>query len=182
MTDGFAERVRGALTADLEGRERWDEPPALLLMRDRPARIVVGPVSIVPDELWAAAPRVPDALDALAKLAEMMTGRELRRQFGQVPGLCGLAFRHEGWVVRYTPDAPAAFRRQADADARAHRLHARPDRVECRMIEAATLGGQFFAGQMRGGEPMAADKMTGRVSESLLTIWRPIERALRERP
>lgn len=177
----FAEQANAALTASLASRQRWDEPPALLLMYEQNGTVEVSMRSMVRDDLWAFG-RPPDVLAKVADTIARIPRRDLAATFGPAgeAGLCGIAFRHEGWVAAFDPEtAPEAFRRQVNADARAHRIHTRPDKIECRMISATTQGGQFFVIQHRGEEPIVMDKVGGSVPDSLLTIWRHIERALR---
>lgn len=179
MTGGdFAAQVHAALAAALAARTRWDEPPALVLLRTREGHVTAGDASIVPGETWAMHDRVPGALECLAAAVERMPRAELRVPFGAVPGLCGIAFRHEGWMAG-RPGVPAAFRQDMMADARAHRIHTRPDRIEARLIHACTRGGSFFTVQRRGHEPEHHDQVSGSIPDSLLTIWRAIERAAR---
>lgn len=180
--DSFADAVRAALTAELRHRPRWDEPPALLMLYHRDGEVTVGRTSIVP-QLWCLAPAAA-VLNQLAWSLEQATAREIAGIFGLAhqAGLCGIAFRHEAWMASLHKDAPPALRKQFDEDGREHRIHTRPDRVEIRIMVASTTGGQFMVTQTRNGEPEvpAESIFTGAIPEALLSVWRPVERAMRK--
>jgi hypothetical protein len=65
-------------------------------------------------------------------------------------GLHGAAFYSEIWTVLHHPDDTAGIAR-SKADARAGRIHARPDRVEARSMWAVDRAGAVYAAFLRRG-------------------------------
>jgi hypothetical protein len=132
-----------ALAAEISGRQEWDELPGLyfLYLEDRKCRVSrMG----VPDALWASGPP-PSVLSALADYLGEISG--LLQPIA--PGtLHGAAFYTETWTVPQ-PDAGTAERSEVMADAMAHRIYTRPDRVEARTMWAVDRAGIVYGALQR---------------------------------
>lgn len=159
------QRIEALLWRAVAERRGWDEPPGLYLIRlagpgGRPELLPVP----VPGEIWALAnPRTGMRLpDVLAGMADMIAsrdgrGRALLQELGNARGgrLHGVAFRHEGYgLIEPTALMSAAGRRQAAADARAHRIGDRPDATELRFMYAVDAAGYTYALMQPRGRPV----------------------------
>lgn len=171
----FAGEIRALLEAELTSRRCWDEAPALQFMFQAHGQIRLT-ASVVDDVTWTY-DRPPLVLRDLVP-----GGRWLAAGLNPAERetLCGVMFRWEAWMVKYTPDVPDAYRRQAQQDARQHLIYTRPDRIESRLATAATTAGLFEAFQQRGAEPRHVQKPTGDVPDTLAELWRPLERRIRK--
>lgn len=147
-----SQAISRALAAELGSRTAWDEPPCLYTIRLRAGQCRLQPVPI-PRAAWAAG-RPPDILEYIALAAEIASRIPGTRRHGD---LYGTAFRTEGWGLDMQ-NLDAAQRRQAEADSAAHRIHARPDRIEYRLLVAADLTGTTYAArQQRGQDQVLTD-------------------------
>jgi hypothetical protein len=147
--------ISRALAAELSSRTAWDEPPCLYTIRLQAAQYRLQPVPI-PLAAWATG-RPPDVLEEIALAAEIAS---------RIPGarrhrdLYGAAFRCEGWGLDMR-GLDAGQRREAEADSAAHRIHARPDRIEYRLLVAADrTGATYAARQQRGQDEVFTDSFT----------------------
>jgi hypothetical protein len=78
-------------------------------------------------------------------------------------GLHGAAFYSESWLTMHRPDDAEGIA-EAKADARARRIHARPDRVEARTLWAVDRAGTVYAAVLRRGiddEPLSQVEYSG---------------------
>lgn len=167
-----------AMEAELAQRGEWDEPPALYFAYDDDDEGLHLAELPVPEDAWSA-----------GELPEIL--RWLAEQFSASPlpalapaALRGVAFRFEAWTVA-GPLEDAAYREAAQQDARDRMLHARPDRVEVRMMLAAGRdGATHMVTERRDGVPVppattasgSADALGGSVPESLARIIAAIGR------
>ncbi|MBO0813827.1 MAG: hypothetical protein J2P30_01535 [Actinobacteria bacterium] len=162
---GLPRRIGLLLGQALAERRGWDGLPGLYLIRleHRQQTPTLIPVP-VPAELWALPEQHPGmrTLDVLAGMADTIAspdgrGRALLQGIGNSRGgtLHGVAFRHEGYgLTNAAAFADPAFRRQAAADAYAHRIGDRPDATELRMMYAVDAAGYTYAlMHPRGGRP-----------------------------
>lgn len=137
--------IAASLAAELSTRTEWDEPPGLFWLALEGGTPLLVPAPVTPGT-WSLGPpaRVLSVLaDACADYAGML-------QRSAPGGLHGAAFFTETWMVMRPPDAAAEIE-QAKADARAHRIHQRPDRVEARMFWAADRAGNAYVAMLRRG-------------------------------
>ncbi len=119
-----------AIAAEVRRPREWDGPPGLYIMYVNGGRCRLVPV-LLRNAIWA---RVP-AAEVPARLAAVGLDRVGLRQCAAEPGLYGAALRTEGYRVEAPLHDHAAVR-AAIADGDAHRVKARPDRVEIRQIFA----------------------------------------------
>jgi hypothetical protein len=173
----FAGQVRRALAAELARCTEWDLPPALRFMTEHGGRVEVLQRNPVPDYIWGALSSPPAVLAYMAANAGRTPLPGYARALAPPP--CGIVLVTEGWAVAEPRNPPPAFTRQLRADRNARRLHTRLDRREVRNAHAATTGGQFAACQFRGEPIEILPAALGGVPDSLLTLWRAIEQALR---
>ncbi|MBF6333482.1 hypothetical protein [Nocardia transvalensis] len=175
------ERTRDAITAELErnlsDRAEWDEPPelyAVLLEGGHPV-LRRFPTS----EGFFQVARPPAVLAALAETFETNSER-LRRE--APADLIGLAFYFEGWSVADPLGLTTEQRQQLSADMRNHRVHARPDRVEARILCAVDRSGiRYSCRQLRGhdidsiaygpGDGVCADGTIPDALDRMLQAW-----------
>lgn len=126
------------LAAEITRRRKWDEPPGLyfLYLDDGKCHVRRQPV---PDAVWASGPP-PHVLSAMADcLGEVsVTLQQIAPE-----ALYGAAFYTEAWTVMQ-PEAGTAERSEVMADAMAHRVHTRPDRVEARTMCAVDRAGIVY--------------------------------------
>lgn len=142
-----AQAIARTLAAKLRARTAWDEPPCLYVIRLRAGQYRLQPLPI-PVAVWAAG-RPPDVLEEIAfaaGIAARIPGARRRHH-----DVYGTAFRFEGWGVDMR-NLDAAQRRQAEADSAAHQIHARPDRVEYRLLLAADRTGTTYAARQQRGQ------------------------------
>jgi hypothetical protein len=133
-----AEKILAALAAEVGSRTEWDEPPALYFLHLADGKCLARPIDI-PRAIWASGPPAL-VLSAMADCMEPFA--DLLRQISP-EGLRGAAFYSETWTVRQ-PEAGTALRSEVMADAMAHRLHTRPDRVEARTMWAVDRAGNVY--------------------------------------
>jgi hypothetical protein len=141
-----SQAISRLLAAELGARTAWDEPPCLYAIRQQAGRFRLQPLPI-PPAAWATG-RPPDVLEAIARTAELAARLPGTRRRSD---LYGTAFRFEGWgldMQNMTSDQ----RRQGQADAAAHLIHARPDRVEYRLLLAADRTGTTYAAHQQRGQ------------------------------
>lgn len=169
--------ILDAMAAELGQRREWGEPPALYFAFDGEDGLHLVRLP-VPDDAWA--------IDAPPVVL-----RWLAREFAAsgLPALAPAALRavaipFEAWTVA-GPLEDAAYREAAQQDARDRMLHARPDRVEVRMMLAAGRdGATHMVTERRDGVPVppattasgSADALGGSVPESLARIIAAIGR------
>lgn len=133
------EAIADALETEVQARTGWDEPPGLYFLyleRGKPRLSLLD----FPDQMWELA-RPPEILARFAASTDLFRA-ELRTMVPE--GLFGIAFRCEGWEIQQTPEVSEADWEQARADALAHRIHARPDRVEIRFMQAVDRAGTTY--------------------------------------
>lgn len=133
-----ADMILDAMAAEVETRQEWDEPPALCLLYLDEGKCRARPV-LVPDQYWAAAP----PSHVLAAIADGLGGFSGLLRSVAPEGLHGAAFRCEMWQVSGAEGDTAALA-EAEAAARARRLHAHPGRVEVRSMWAVDRGGASY--------------------------------------
>jgi hypothetical protein len=141
-----ADRVMGALVAEVEGRAGWDEAPALYFLYLKAGECHARQVP-VPDAIWGidAPPRV------LARLADGAGEFSGLLRSAAPEGLHGAAFRCEAWAV--AGGKPGTDReREVTAASRARRLHVHPDRVESRCMYAVDRAGITYSAMQARGE------------------------------
>lgn len=151
--------ILDVMAAELAERREWDEPPALYFLYEEDGGCLLRQLPI-PDDRWEGnAP--PDVLRWLAEqLAGMggmlreMAPRELR----------AVAFRFEAWAITGPAEDPL-LRATAEADARDHVLHLRPDRVEARMMLAAGSDGVIYQATARRDGLPEPDVTSGPLGE-----------------
>ena len=159
-----------ALAAEVEGRQGWDEAPALYFMYLQGGEPVLHELHI-PDEYWAL-DRPPNVLDSISRcwadFSALLTA-------AAPESLHGAAFRCETWRVVTPPPGSTGYAEAARL-ARAHRLREHPAGVEERTIWAVDRAGiTHWAALERGASeakrqvayPGAAGKITGTVPEAL---------------
>lgn len=172
------EDILAVLTAELEARTAWDEPPGLYLLYVESGKPRLSQLAL-PDEIWSL-DRPPAVLDSLSRQAIPVW----KAIMPIVPAsLFGAAWRYEGWEIQTPEDATAMQWRRDEQDARRHRISQRGDRVEIRSLEAVDRGGvQYTASVSRDGRPCHPDSVmfprpggavhTGTMSEALDRIVR----------
>ena len=139
--------VSRALAAELGSRAGWDEDPCLYTIRMSQGRCRLTAAS-VPRHWWASADPA-EVLDAVAGLAAGVRGMPGIRMR---PDLYGIALRFEGWDLPWADLGPEGHR-QAVADAAAHRVHARPDRIEVRVLAGVDRTGTAYEARQQRGWP-----------------------------
>jgi hypothetical protein len=163
--------VVGAMTAEIAARTEWDEPPCLyfLYLEDGKCRLSRFPV---PDAVWGSGPPA-GVLSAMADCIAGFSG--LLHPIA--PGTPhGAAFYTETWTVLQPPPGTAE-RSEVMADAMAHKVHTRSDRVEARTMWAVDRAGIIY-GALRRRDidktprttvtyPKAARRIGGEVPDAL---------------
>lgn len=139
------ERIAAALAAEVGSRACWDEPPALFWLALERGVPQLVPAPVAPGT-WSLAP--PAAV--LSGLADGCAEYAGPLQRSAPDGLHGAAFYSEIWTVMHRPDDTAGIARSTE-DARAHRIHERPDRVEARTMWAVDRAGTVYAALLRRG-------------------------------
>lgn len=136
------DRIAGALTAEV-GRRGWDEPPALYFLYLEGGQPRLSQI-LVPLRMWAL-DRPPQVLERLSRA----TGKWAPLLQATAPeGLHGAAFYCETWAVDQAPPGTAE-RSEVEADAWAHRLYLRDDRVEARSMWAVDRAGILYNALLR---------------------------------
>lgn len=125
----------------------WDAPPELHFLYVERGEPRLSACELEP-QFWAQAPRPPMVLVAMGRRSEAFAPL---LQMAAPPGLFGMAFLCEIYMVRTEPGASAETRRRNDADHRAHRLHTRPDAVEMRALFAVDRGGVSYQATVERG-------------------------------
>jgi hypothetical protein len=108
-------------------------------------RLTAAPV---PLDWWASADPA-EVLDAVAGLAAGVRGMP---GIGMRPDLYGVALRFEGWDLPWADLGPEGHR-QAAADLAARRVHARPDRIEVRVLAGVDRTGTAYESRQQRGRP-----------------------------
>lgn len=129
------EAIIRAMTAEAESRVVWELPPELWRIN---LPVIPGPPVLsripVPEGLWALA-RPPQVLAEIARAASAARYYPGQQEDNEEYGSAyGFAFLHEGWAI--VSDSTCSSRERDAADAAAHRLHTRPDKVEVRLFSA----------------------------------------------
>jgi hypothetical protein len=134
--------VCDALAAEISSREEWDELPGLYFLYLDDGKCHARHLC-VPDAVWASGPPT----SVLSAMADCFG--EISDLLPAAPGaLHGAAFYTETWTV----DAAApgtAERSEVMADAMAHRVHTRSDRVEARAMWAVDRAGIIYGALQR---------------------------------
>lgn len=140
-----AEQVLAALAAEVAGRAKWDEPPGLYFLYLEGGRCHARRIG-VPDAVWAsdAPPRV------LAAMADCFGDHSGLLRAAAPEELHGAGFYCETWTVEQ-PEAGTAARSEVMADAMAHKIWTRPDRVEARTMWAVDRAGTVYGAILRRG-------------------------------
>jgi len=152
------ERIAAALSAEVASRTEWDEPPALfwLALEGGMPRLVPAPVT---PGTWSLGPPAT-VLSVMADACREFSGP---LHASAPDALHGAAFYTETWMAAARTDDAEGIAR-AKADARARRIHQRPDRVEARSLWAADRGGAVYVAVLRRGidsEPRAQVEYPG---------------------
>lgn len=170
----MAEKIAGALAAEIAERTDWDEAPGLyfLYLKGGVPRLGQLPLS---DAIWAQ-DRPPQVLDWVSRSLGDFSGL---LQAVAPEGLHGAAFRTEVWTVKEPPPGTAE-RSEVQADYWAHRLHLRPDRVEARSMWAVDRAGIVYGAVQRRdidtapltqvSYPGPGTRLTGTIPEALERI------------
>jgi hypothetical protein len=139
------ERIAAALAAELGSRAGWDEPPGLYWLTVERGEPSLAPAPI-PWDAWSLGPPA----GVLSAIADGCRGSAGALHSFAPDGLHGAAFFTETWMVIRPSDAAAEIA-EAKADARAHRIHQRPDRVEARSMWAVDRAGNVYVAMLRRG-------------------------------
>ena len=139
------EKIAAALAAEVASRTEWDQPPGLfwLALEGGEPRLVPAPVEL---GTWSLGPPAA-VLSALADGCGLFSDG-LRKAAPE--GLHGAAFFTESWFTAHSPEDKAGIA-AAEADARAHRIHTRPDRIEARSMWAVDRAGTVYMAVLRRG-------------------------------
>jgi hypothetical protein len=125
----------------------WDDPPRLYTIRLQAGRCDLLPVAL-PVRAWTRG-HPPDVLRSLAAAA----AQAVREPGYRAPaGLYGAAFRFEGWDLPWDRMSREQFR-QGMIDASAGRIHARPDRIEVRILHGLDMAGITYVARQQRGQP-----------------------------
>jgi hypothetical protein len=139
------------LAAEIESRRAWDEPPQLYDLYLDGTRPYLSAVPL-PEYIWDEDATGRRTADTLRMIAEGYRQAARGRPYpDDSKTLHGAAFRHEGWMV--AADKPDELsRRRLGRQARAHRLHEHPARVEVRLISCVDRAGITYMSSLeRGG-------------------------------
>lgn len=135
-----------AFGANLSGRDTWDEPAEMYWLTLAAGRVRLESFSALPGFFEDARP--VEKLAALAEAAEQ-TGPRFSRLVP--PGVYGLAFFAEAWIVDVSKLGPDEVE-EVMRDAQARELSSRPDRIEQRSIHGVDRNGyRLYVAQPRGG-------------------------------
>ena len=139
------ERIAAALAAEVGSRTEWDELPGLfwLALEGGMPRLVPAPVT---PGTWLLGPPAM----VLAAIADGCSEFRDPLRKSAPEALHGAAFYSESWLTTHRLDDTEGIAR-AKADARAHRIHARPDRTEARTLWAVDRAGTVYAAVLRRG-------------------------------
>jgi hypothetical protein len=140
-----ADLILGAMAAEVKGRTKWDEPPALFFLYLSDGECHARNLH-VPDRYWSG--RNPASV--LSLMADRLGEFSDLLQQVAPEHLHGAAFYTETWTVEQPP-AGTAERSEVMADALAHRVHTRPDKVEARSMWAVDRGGVLYSALQRRG-------------------------------
>jgi hypothetical protein len=131
-SEPLRDAITRAMVEEVEGRTEWEVAPELWRISLRDGQPVLNQIP-VPEGLWALA-RPPQVLEEIARAASnarYYPGQaEDDAEYGPA---YGFGFLYEGWAIH--SDTMCGSERD-QADAAAHRLHTRPDRVEVRLFAA----------------------------------------------
>jgi hypothetical protein len=135
--------VSDALVAEISSREGWDEPPGLYFLYLEDGKCYARRQAL-PGAVWRSGPPAA-VLSAMAGCLGEVSGT-----LHQIApeALHGVAFYTEAWTVMQ-PEAGTAQRSEVMADAMAHRVHTRPDRVEARTMWAVDRAGIVYGALQR---------------------------------
>jgi hypothetical protein len=139
------ERIAAMLAAEVGSRTEWDEPPGLFWLALEGGMPGLVPAAVTPGT-WLLAPPAM-VLSLIADGCGEFSG-PLRASAPEA--LHGAAFYSETWLTMHRTDDAEGIAR-AKADARAHRIHERPDRVEARLLWAVDRAGTVYAAMLRRG-------------------------------
>lgn len=155
--------ITRAMADEVESRTEWDEMPELWRINLHDGQPVLRRIE-VPPHLWTLA-RPPEVLEEIASAVVTLHYYPGQQEDDAEDGPAyGFGLLHEGWAIQ--SDSMCGSERDA-ADAAAHRLHTRPDRVEVRMFTAVDRDQTVYAVmKSRGGEmdqvlTSSADNITG---------------------
>jgi len=135
--------VSDALVAEISSREGRDEPPGLYFLYLEDGKCYARRQAL-PGAVWRSGPPAA-VLSAMAGCLGEVSGT-----LHQIApeALHGVAFYTEAWTVMQ-PEAGTAQRSEVMADAMAHRVHTRPDRVEARTMWAVDRAGIVYGALQR---------------------------------
>jgi hypothetical protein len=154
------------LSADFAGDE-WDEPPALYLLAADPKVGVAVMDMDVPEVVWQAG-RPPEVIQLLTVGIAGAGKRSPRLTPPPGFGLIAALFFCEGWAVTSKSINPSQME-DAMADARAHTIHLREDRVEIKTMYAVdNMGNDYCLTYERGNpEPVMRTDMVERTGQDI---------------
>jgi len=139
--------VPAVIAAELAGTG-WDNPPRLYLIGQHDGRCELHPFPL-PGFLWDAMPLHQVIATTAAAAASALARHGARLD----PDFAGAAVRFEAWDLPWPLlHGPALAR--AHADLALGRVHARPDRIECRYIFAAGLDGTCWEARQIRAQPL----------------------------
>lgn len=144
----YHETPEGALAYVFDSAVRadeWDVPPELGYLIETPEGWLVAQFSIDRERLDG---NLIEKLSRMAYIASMPMAPDIH-----IAADCkmhGIVVMNEGWMLSFDPDDPDHDQKMADA--LAHKIDQRADRVEVRLISATTETHRYGAHQPRGGE------------------------------
>ncbi|SHU73199.1 Uncharacterised protein [Mycobacteroides abscessus subsp. abscessus] len=141
--------ICAALSENLQARTNWEQPAQLYwLDSDTDGHVSLQP--FLPPEFFSIDGTRPP--DLLAAFAEFWCLPKTSMQRVVPSGFTGLAFFAEAWTV-HAEHMDGQQLQQLDADAQAHRIEARGDRIEARVMWGLDREGvQYWVMQPRGYE------------------------------
>lgn len=174
QADATAHPICVELAANIQARTSWEQPAQLYYMLTDPDGSV-NLRELLPAEFFMIEGARPP--EVLAAFAEFWRLTNPLRQRDVPAGFTGLAFFAEAWTV-HSENMNDRQLQQLDADAKAHRIAQRDDRIEARVIWGLDRDkAQYWAMQPRGNKAHALRldtqsplAVTGTVIDSLTKI------------
>ena len=136
-----------AFAAELGSRTAWGDGPCLYTIRMSRGQCLLDPVPV--PSLWWASGSSAEVLNNIAGTAADVRGIPGIRMR---PDLYGVAFRFETRDLPWDAFGPTP-RDQAEADAAAHQIRARPARIEIRVLAGADRTGTTYESRQQRGQP-----------------------------
>lgn len=130
-SEELREGIVQAMVNELGSRTEWDIAPELWRVNLVDGQPVLRQIP-VPEGLWTLA-RPPEVLEEIARAASNAGHYPGKAEEDEEYGPAyGFGFLHEGWAIE--SDSTCGSQERDAADAAAHRIHLRPDRVEVRLF------------------------------------------------